>query len=214
MKDLVIYGAGGFAREVLQIVLDINDIEPQWNFRGFLVDDDYRDVDEIQGFSVLGGVEWITGRTETRIVVANGTPAYRRDMVARVSAMGAQYFPTLIHPKAWLGRHITVGRGSIICAGVMITTDIVIGSHAVFNVGAIVGHDAAVGDFVTLSPGAILLGNVTVEDEADIGTNCTVIPHVTVGLGSVLGAGAVATADIPPNSLAVGIPAKVIKTLV
>ncbi len=46
-----------------------------------------------------------------------------------------------------------------------------------------------------------------------VGVNVTILPGVTVGDGAVVAAGAVVTRDVPPNTLAAGVPAKVIKTL-
>ncbi len=54
-------------------------------------------------------------------------------------------------------------------------------------------------------------GPVTIEDEAWIGENVSILPNVTIGRHSVVGANSVVTKDIPEYSVAVGIPAKVIK---
>jgi len=55
------------------------------------------------------------------------------------------------------------------------------------------------------------LGEVVVEDGCDIGVGSTILPGVTVGEGSIVGAGSVVTKDIPPYSVAVGNPAKVLR---
>ncbi|KAK1218935.1 hypothetical protein PQX77_018354 [Marasmius sp. AFHP31] len=54
---------------------------------------------------------------------------------------------------------------------------------------------------------------VTIEDNCWIGGGTIILPGVTIGRGTTIGAGSVVTRDIPPNSVAIGIPAKVIKTV-
>lgn len=55
-------------------------------------------------------------------------------------------------------------------------------------------------------------GKVIIHDGAHVGIGAIVLPGVTIGEGSIIGAGAVVTNDIPPYSVAVGVPAKVIKS--
>lgn len=54
-------------------------------------------------------------------------------------------------------------------------------------------------------------GGVTIEDFVQIGENCVVLPGVTIGRGTIVGAGAIVTKDLPPYCVAAGNPAKVIK---
>lgn len=54
---------------------------------------------------------------------------------------------------------------------------------------------------------------VIIEDDTWIGANAVILPGVTIGRHSVIAAGAVVTKDIPPHSLAAGIPAKIIKQI-
>ena len=53
---------------------------------------------------------------------------------------------------------------------------------------------------------------VTINDDCWIGTNVVILPGVTIGQGSIIGAGAVVTKDVPPYSIVGGVPAKVIKS--
>jgi sugar O-acyltransferase (sialic acid O-acetyltransferase NeuD family) len=213
MRDIVIYGGGGFAREVLQVLLDINAQQPTWKILGFLVDKDYREESVIQGLPVLGGAEWLAGKAGHAVVVANGESHHRLAMVERLDAIAEFDFPVLIHPRAWLGRNIKLGPGCIVCAGVAMTTDIYAGMHVNINVNATVGHDCRFEDFATVSHGVNVSGNVRVGEGVELLAGSVVIPHVKFGSWSKLAAGAVALSDIPPQSLAVGAPARVVKQL-
>ena len=211
MKDLVIFGAGGFGREVLQIVLDQNEDQRTWNFLGFLDGNPDLLGKEIHGFPVLGGAEWLRGRSGVHVAVAVGNPAVKKKIVREILEMGENSFATLIHPDVWIGRNVFIDPGTIICSGNRITTDIRIGAHVILNLNCTVGHDAIIEDFATLYPGVHVSGNVHLEEGAEIGTGTAIIQGVRVGAWTTVGAGAAVVRDLPPGVVAVGVPAKVIK---
>lgn len=209
MTDLVVYGTGGLGREVLQIALDAAADGAPCHVVGWLDDDPQAHGREIHGLPVLGGAEWL--REHPRIHVAHGigSPAVRRRIAARLGP--EQPFATLVHPRAWLGRRVEVGAGSVLCAGVMATTDVRIGRHVLVNLGCTVGHDTMIEDFVTVNPLAAVSGNVSLGEGADVGTGASIVQGVRIGAWSVVGAGAVVARDLPPNVTAVGVPARAIK---
>jgi sugar O-acyltransferase (sialic acid O-acetyltransferase NeuD family) len=211
-KPLVIFGAGGFGREVLQIVRDINREKPgTWNPIGFIVDREYNTQPFVQGLPALGGIEWLRKNRETQVVIAISTSAARRRIAMRIASECDNLFATLVHPRAWLGEYIHVGRGSVICAGVLITTDIHIGDHVQINIGSTIGHDAVLNDFVTLNPSVNISGNVTLQKGVEVGTGSVIIPHAHVGSRVIIGAGSIVIKPLADNVTAVGVPAKVIK---
>lgn len=211
MKRLVIFGAGGFGREVLQLVRDINEVAPVWECEGFLVDSRYAGCGEIQGLPVFSDQIWLRHNPEVQVVIAVGSPAARRDIATRIRRYCDNPFATLVHPRAWVGRYVDIGEGSILCAGALVTTDIQIGRHVHVNIGSTIGHDAILNDFVTLNPSVNVSGNVTLEEGVEVGTSSVLIPGSVVGRWSIIGAGSVVIKNLPPNVTAVGIPAKPIK---
>lgn len=211
MADLVIFGTGGFAREVHQLVEDLNRQSLAWNFRGFLDGNTANQGNEAHGYPVLGGAEWLQHRPEVAVVIGIGNTAARRKVVRQIEAHGHTNFATLIHPRAWVGNRVEIGKGTIVCAGALITTDIRIRDHVILNLGVTVGHDTLIEDFVTVAPSANISGNVHLGEGCDLGTNSTLIQGVKIGHWSVIGAGAVVAKSLPPNVTAVGVPAKPIK---
>ncbi|HJV25443.1 MAG TPA: acetyltransferase [Aromatoleum sp.] len=212
-RPLVIYGAGGFGREVLQVVRDINDARPRtWDPIGFAVDQAFASTSLVQGLPVVGSVDWLAQHPEVEVVIAIGSPAARRHIVRRVVQEAGNRFATLLHPHAWLGQDVRVGEGSVICAGALVTTDISIGSHVHVNIGATIGHDAVLKDFVTLNPSVNVSGNVQLAEGVEVGTGSVLLPKVSVGEWAIVGAGAVVTKEVPADATVVGAPAKVIKT--
>jgi sugar O-acyltransferase (sialic acid O-acetyltransferase NeuD family) len=211
-KPLVIFGAGGFGREVLQILRDINLVTPgTWNPIGFIVDGEYKTHPFVQGLPVLGGIEWLSKNKEAHVVIAVGSSADRRRIAMRIVSECNNLFATLVHPRAWIGKYVHVGCGSIICAGALITTDIHIGEHVHINIGSTIGHDAIINDFVTLNPSANISGNVTLQQGVEIGTGSVIIPYAHVGSWTIIGAGSIVTKSLDDNVTAVGVPARAVK---
>jgi sugar O-acyltransferase (sialic acid O-acetyltransferase NeuD family) len=212
---IAIFGAGGFAREVLQIILDINALTPAcppWQPVGFIVDPGYVTDTLVQGLPILGTAEWLAAHPQVAVVIAVGSPAVRRRTAAKLQQLAANRFATLVHPRAWVGRQVAIGPGAVVCAGCLVTTDIRIGAHVHLNIGCTVGHDAELGDFATLNPSVNVSGNVQLGEGAEVGTGSVLIPHAHVGAWSIVGAGSVVTKPLPPDVTAVGAPARVIKT--
>jgi acetyltransferase-like isoleucine patch superfamily enzyme len=104
-----------------------------------------------------------------------------------------------------------LGKGSIICAGTLITTNIKIGRHVHVNIGSTIGHDSILNEYVTLNPSVNVSGNVEIGTGCEIGTGSVLIPHVKVDEWSIVGAGSVVTKSLQANVTAVGAPARVVK---
>jgi sugar O-acyltransferase (sialic acid O-acetyltransferase NeuD family) len=210
-ERIVIVGAGGFGREVLDVVEAINfecgtTERSRYEVLGFLDDGD-PDPRTLApyGVDVIGGVGRLAELPEdVGYVIAIGSPAVRR----KLDEQGQRPCPVLVHPAATYGRAVTFGPGTVVCAGVRLTNNIAVGRHVHANLNATVGHDAVLGDYVTLSPLVAVSGNVTLEDDVMVGTGVTINPGVTVGRGAVLGSGGAVLRDVAAGMTAVGVPAK------
>lgn len=211
MNEIVIYGAGGFGREVAQLLADINAHAPQWSVLGFLSDDRSLHGTTSGDLPVLGGSEWVRSRRQPIAVAFGiGSPALKCRLVEGVRTSFST-FPTLVHPTAVVGRRVTLAEGAIVCAASVITVDIRVGAFSTVNLCCAIGHDAVLGDYTTLAPSVNVSGNVTIGDGTDLGTGSKVIQGVSIGEWSIVGAGAVVSRDLPANVTAVGVPAKAIK---
>ena len=213
MKQLLLFGAGGHAREVLATVSAINEVQPRYQILGF-VDDRLNGRGESRyGFPMLGRLEDLVPESlpEAEVIVGSGSPASRGRIAARLEEAGLQS-PLLIHPRAVLGPVVTFSRGTLVAPMALLTTNIKVGKHVIINSSATVSHDGCLADFVTIGPGSRIAGGVTLEEGADIGIGATILPGVTVGAWSIVGGGAVVHRDVPENSTVVGVPARVIKT--
>lgn len=207
----MIFGCGGFGREILQIVLDQNRECLTWRVLGFLVSESVDAPELVQGFPVYRDIRQIGDLDHLHFGVGVGNPQARRSVVGRLRAQGVKKFPTLVHPRAWIGSEVSLAEGVIICAGALLTTDILLGPHVHVNIGATVGHDAVIGGFSTLSPGVHVSGKVTLGEGVEVGTGACLNPGIRIGADAIIGSAAAVVRDIPEGCTAVGVPAKVIK---
>lgn len=212
MKDLIIFGASGFGREVAWAVERQNKVNPTWNLLGFMDDNEEIQGTEINGYRVLGKTGDVSNYPDVFFVCAVGASRVREKIVSNMKAVNPDIkFGTVIDPSVVMSDSVTVGEGTIICAHTIITVNIEIGSHVIINLDCTVGHDAVIKDYVTLYPSANVSGITNIGHAAELGTGMAIIQGISVGDYSIIGAGAVVVKDIPPKCTAVGNPAKPIK---
>lgn len=210
-RPLVIVGAGGHGREVLDIVEALEARAPRFELLGFLDDRPRAPGASVRGLPVLGGVDWLaTVDRRPLVVVAVGSSAARWRVTARLRAYGVEH-PMLVHPTAQLTRGVSLAPGVVIAAGAILTTDIVLGAHTHVNVGATISHDARVEDFVTVGPGSHLAGSVQLGEGNDLGVGVVAVPGVEVGPWCIVGAGTVLVRQTPANVTVAGVPGRVIR---
>ena len=208
MKDIVIFGTGGFGREVAGLIDDINMSVSTWNMLGWLDGQHDNHGKAVHGLPILGDVSWLTLNPEVYVVVAVGGPSPKKRIV---ESIGESKFAALVHPNVRIRSRIRIGDGSIICEGTQMTTNIELGCHVIVNLACTIGHDSILEDFVTVAPGVNISGNVTIGTGTDLGTGSKIIQGISVGSWTVVGAGAVVSRELPANVTAVGVPAKIIK---
>lgn len=178
-----------------------------WKVAGFLDDNCGLVGVDVLGIPIVGGLDWLAGRS-VAVAVAFGASAVRSRAWKALESMGGYEAPALLHPNAHLGLGCSVGEGTIVGTQAVLTADVVVGRLAIINVGATVSHNCRLSDFVTIAPGAHLAGNVHVGEGAEIGIGASVVQGKKVGEWSVVGAGAVVIDDVEPNTTVVGCPAR------
>jgi len=212
MKDLLIFGAGGFGREVAWIVERLNKVSPTWNLLGFMDDADDIQGTLINGYPVLGKTGDIRNYPNAYFVVAVGASKIREQIVSNMKTIDPSIqFGTVIDPSVEMSDRVTIGEGTIICAHSIITVNVEINSHVIINLNCTIGHDSVIRDFATLYPSVNLSGITNINRAVELGTGMQIIQGKTVGEYSIVGAGAVVVRDIPAKCTAVGNPAKPIK---
>lgn len=211
MKDILIIGAGGFGREVKVLLDDINKKKPTYNFIGYF-DDGLEKGTQINGFKVLGNISEVNNfSTDIQVAIAVGTPKTKEEIVRKLNKEQI-HFPALIHPSVIYNTDsVAIGKGAIICAGSILTCNIEIHDFVILNLMCTVGHDTVIREYSSIMPGVNISGEVLIDKGGYIGTGAKIINQLEIGANTTIGAGAVVSKSIPPNCIAVGVPAKVIK---
>lgn len=209
MKDLIIYGAGGFGRETRLMIEQINEDRPQWNVIGF-VDDGKKAGVVVDDLEVLGGRDYLLQRSSTiSVVLALADPQLRKRVAQNLQSTLLD-FPVLIHPNVQLGdkRRNSFGEGTIVSEGNILTTSVSLGRFVILNLACTVGHDVMVRDFASIMPGCHISGSVSIGEGTFIGTGARLIQNLSIGSWCKIGAGAVVTKSFGDGLRILGIPAK------
>jgi sugar O-acyltransferase (sialic acid O-acetyltransferase NeuD family) len=207
-RRILIVGAGGFGREVLQWARDA------WPGRaslvgGFLSDDPRR----LDGFScevgIVSAVHDYRPAAGDYLLLGIGVPYSRRRVAEHLRTRDARFL-TLVHPLAVVAESADLAEGSIVCPFAVISHSARLGRCVLVNYHASLGHDAVAGDFVVLSPYSTLGGGATVGDDAFLGLHASVGPAKTVGARSKVSANSCVLSDTPDDSLIYGVPGRIL----
>lgn len=194
---LAVFGAGGFSREVYDLVLSCGH-----TVVGF-VDDVVGPTHSPSGLPVHRSVD---GMDVNGVVIAVGDTVQRERLATLIEARTS--LVTLIHPSACVSPSAQIGKGSLVMQNVVVNAQAVVGQSVILNVGCCVAHDCSVGDFCHIAPAVQLAGGSTVGARTFCGTASVILPGVAVGAGCMLGAGAVVNRNVSDGLTVVGVPAR------
>lgn len=200
-----IAGAGGFGRETF----DALRLASPSAAESAVFLDDYPPASEIGGIPVYSLEEARPGT----FVVAIADPGARRRLASALLARGLEP-GQVIHPRAVVSPGATLGPGCVVLANVFLSTGAMLGAHIHVNYNATIGHDTVLDDFVTVLPAANVAGTVTLGAGVTVGSNACVLQGLRIGSGTTVGAGAVVTRDLPDGVVAVGVPARRLRSVV
>lgn len=210
---LVVVGAGGFGRETLDVIEAINSLGAGPGFLLLGVIDDGPSALNLnrlaaRGVQYLGTVSsWLQCPHPAEYLIGVGDPAIRRALARRFDTSG-HAAAIAVHPRAQLGSGGAIDAGTIVCAGVQVSTNVRLGAHVHLNPNVTIGHDARLADYVSVNPAATISGECQVGECALLGSASVVLQGLSVGAGSVVGAAACVVRDIDPESTVKGVPAR------
>ena len=212
LKNIAIYGAGGFGREVACTINKINEKEPTWNLVGFF-DDGVDKGKMVSHFGpVLGGIDELNAyQDEIDVVIAIGNPMTVKSVVERIVNEKVE-FPNLIHPSVIFAdkESFSIGKGNIMQRECSMSCDVRLGDFNVLNSSVVFGHDANVGSFNSFMSGVRISGQVAMDDCNFFGVNSVVLQQIRMKSKVRLAAGSILMTKPKENSLYMGIPAKIV----
>ena len=201
-QPLVVLGSGGHARVLVELVRS-------WGGRieGWVGPD----ADGLPGVARLGDDATLARLDPHEVQLLNGIgsvadPSSRARVFDHARERGFT-FATVVAPTAHVASTARLGEGAQVLTMAVVGAGAQVGANSIVNTAAVVEHDSWVGDHVHISPGALLAGDVGVGERTHVGLGARIIQGVRIGSHCTIGAGAIVLADVPDDSLAVGVPA-------
>lgn len=213
MKDIAIFGAGGYGRELACMINHINDVTPTWNLIGYFDDGKEKGLQISHYGKVLGGMTELNEYPdELALAIAIGNPVSLKGVRERIHNQKI-WFPNVVAPDFGISdpETFSIGEGNIIGHGCSVSCDVRIGNFNIFNADIVMGHDASVGDFNVIMPDIRISGEVTIGEENLIGVGSIILQQVKMGNRVHLGAGSVLMTKPKDGCTYIGNPAKMFK---
>lgn len=210
MKNIAIYGAGGFGKEVASIINILNAKESIWNLIGFF-DDGIPAGTQISRYGkVLGNMEVLNKwDKQIDIVFAIGSPKILKLLVGKITNPGVT-FPNIIHPEVYFAdkESLNIGIGNVIVRGCSFSVDVAIGDFNQFNSISALAHDVKVGSYNVFMPLTRISGEVSIGDGNFFAIGSVVLQNLKIGNNTRIGPGSYIMTKTKDGNLYMGNPAK------
>ena len=207
MKDIIIVGAGGFAREIYELIIKvINKKETILNVLGFL-DDDLNALNEKNSdLDIIGQISNWKVESNQYFVMGIANPQVKEKVAISLLAKGA-IFESIIHPRVHIASGAKYGKGLVAYPGAVLGPDVIIGDFVTL-LGTGLGHDVKIGDYTTVSSYCGINGHVHLGKRVFIGGHAVMAPKIRVGDDAFVGIGSVVVSHIKAGTKVFGNPAK------
>lgn len=210
MKDILIYGAGGFGREVACLIRGINATSKTWNVIGFLDDNSSLWGTKNEYGEVLGGIDYLNNYSKSiSVALAIGSPKIVEKIVGKINNPNV-LFPNLISPSVDFAdtNNYSLGKGNIIQRQCTFSCNVHLGDFNTLNSGVGIGHDAVIGSFNAFMPIVRISGEVKMGDRNFFGVGSVVVQQIRIGNDIKLSAGSVLITKPKDGNLYMGNPAR------
>lgn len=212
---LIIFGCGGASIEVYTWIKQMNLASDNlvYEVLGFVDKADSKIGKEIiDRKKVISNDshirDFLKGFNEINVVLPFGSPELKSRTYNKIAKCNNLAFPNIIHPSVIYDKNtFYMGKGNIICPGVVATCNLTIGDFNLINICATLGHDVLLRDYNTINPNATISGNISIGSSCLIGANSTILQDLNILDETVVGAGAVVTKEFQAKAVLMGVPA-------
>ena len=209
MKNLIIIGVGGFAREVYWHAQNSHGFGTEWQIKGFLdgdvklSDEDYKKLPA--NVPVLGDVDNYEICADDVFTCAIGTPQVRKKLIEKILSRSGE-FVNLITKDSYIVPSVKIGRG-VILAQIGANDHAEIGDFVVINRDSGMGHDTKIGKYTCIMSGVNITGGTQIGEEVFIGSNVTFAPKAKIEDGAYVGMGSIVLKKVRAGKKVFGNPA-------
>lgn len=205
MKDIIIVGAGGFGREAVDLIRDINKLENTWNIKGF-IDDNLHALDNVRcKYSIIGTIKEWKPTDDEYYVIGIASPKSKEIVTNMLIERGAK-FVTMIHPSAIISEEAEIGEGCVITGGSSVGDCARLGKF-VNIAGSMIGQDSIIDDYSTTT-GFTNIASAFLGKRVMVGSHAVVLNKIKVGDDAVVGTGSIVVKNVKPGTKVIGYPAK------
>ena len=203
MKDLIIVCGGGFAKETLEIIQQMNESRPQWNILGFIDDEKEIGTEVFRGYRVIGTIkDWVI-KDSSFFAMGVSRPQTKEKLYYYLKSRGAR-FATIIHPATHIPEGTIIGEGCVISRS-WIGIEVVLG-NCVNVAGSMIG-ESKIGDFSTTTGFANIAG-ATIGKRVFVGSHAVILNGMKVGDDAKVAAGSIVFSNVKSGTTVWGNPAK------
>lgn len=213
-KKIVLIGAGGFGREVAQMIEGLNQREHKYELLGFLDDGiQFNRETLINGYPWLGPSSWILNHKDDIVCTCTiGYASTKARIQRELTAQGVQ-FETIIATTAGVAQFSEIGSGCVLYWNVGVSVNCKVGAGVLLNDSVKLGHDVSIGDYTAVMPGTSISGNCVIGEEVNIGGHAFIVPGKKVGNKACIAAGSVVFTNVKAGTTVLGNPARRMKEL-
>lgn len=209
MKKLVIVGAGGFGREIAWQIQKNKFVKYNYDILGFVDDDENKINTYVNGYKVIGNLDWLLQYEDfISVVVCIADVNIRKKIIQALKKNPKIDFPVIVCEDVSVADSAFIGEGTIICEHSLISTNTNIGKYCIVDYHCSIGHDVVIKDLVTIYPGSNIAGNILIGELVEIGSGVQIIQGKNICSKAVIGAGSVVVRNIVEGCTYVGVPAK------
>ena len=187
-KDLIIIGAGGHAKSIIEVIESCN----EWNICGLIGLENEKNI-EILGYKVIGTDEDLVSlrnKFDNCFNAVGQIRSFNEKLQITNKLIELNFnIPKLIASTALVSKTASIGKGTSIGHGAIVNSDARIGSHSIINSKTLVEHDSCIGNFCHVSTGVLINGGVSIGNYSFVGSGCILRECISIPEKTVISAG-------------------------